>query len=219
MFIYTAKQGVLLPDRVRKSETLLNSIPAKYCFITGSFLFKKKYRDIDMFIISRSKKNMSAPKNCSLTILDFNDLHSLFAHSLSKSCVAKEVLPLKPLKVTLSDFWNVVNEAIPTLLNEREKYHKNVRFLILYTEFFKTGNVMDSFELSKKIESFKIVEDILEYVKREVPACFRNNAKPSYLRRFFYTWSGVYKKLLEYDAQKFLYSLSHLVTRTESGGT
>ncbi|MBS3136820.1 hypothetical protein J4232_00160 [Candidatus Woesearchaeota archaeon] len=55
------------------------------------------------------------------------------------SCVSKNMLPKKQLKVTLSDYWHVINEGIPTLLNQKSKYHKDVRFLILYTEYFKTG--------------------------------------------------------------------------------
>ena len=36
-----------------------------------------------------------------------------------KVCIAKNILPAKQLKVTFSDYWNVINEAIPTLMNEK----------------------------------------------------------------------------------------------------
>ena len=219
MIIYNPQNAHLFLDRLKTAESILQQIPAKYCFITGSFMYKKKYEDIDVFILSRSKKEFShSDPKVKLTTVDFNDLHSLFFHSISKSCISKNILPQRPLKVTLSDYWNVINEAVPTILNQHDKYHKDVRFLILYTEYFKTGNILDTVELSKKIESFKSYKNILEYIEREVPLAIERKATISYLRRFFYTWAGTYKKLLEYDAQKFLYSLTHSITRGHPHG-
>src|SRR3989344_4505037 len=127
MIVYNPTTAPLSNERMKEAEKLLAQIPAKYCFITGSFLYKKKYQDIDIFVITRSKKKMMIKnKKVKITIIDFNDLYSLFYHSISKSCVAKNLLPDRPLKVTLSDYWHVINEAIPTLLNQKDRFHKNV---------------------------------------------------------------------------------------------
>src|SRR3989344_3496002 len=140
MIIYNPQ--FILPQRLRQAKQIVEQIPAKYCFITGSFLYKEKYKDIDIFVITRTKKEIiSQNKMVKITTLDFNDLYSLFYHSVSKSCIAKNILLTKQLRVTLSDYWQVINEAIPTLLNEKDKFHKNVRFLVLYTEYFKTGEI------------------------------------------------------------------------------
>ena len=40
--------------------------------------------------------------------------------------------------------------------------------------------------------------DILEYVNEEVPRIMNQKSKKSYLKRFFYTYAGVYKDLLFY---------------------
>ncbi|MEW5897176.1 MAG: hypothetical protein AB1668_05760 [Nanoarchaeota archaeon] len=214
MIIYNPHNEQFLKERLEEAETILAQIPTKHCFITGSFLYKEKYKDIDIFIITRSKENVIIKnKKVKITTIDFNDLYSLFYHSISKSCVAKNLLPIKPLKVTLSDYWSVINEAIPTLLNQKDKIHKNIRFLILYTEYFKTGEVLDTFQLAEKINSFKDYRKIMEYVKQELPAIMHKNAKPSYIKRFFYTQSGFYKDLQEYSAQSFLYELTHGITR------
>ncbi len=214
MIIYNPHNEPLLNKRIQEAEKLLNQIPAKYCFITGSFLYKEKYRDIDVFVVSRSKKEIKLKnKKVKITFIDFNDLYSLFYHSVSKSCVAKNFLPHKPLKVTLSDYWHVVNEAIPTLLNEKDTFHKNVRFLILYTEYFKTEDILDTFQLNEKINSFQDYHEVMEYVKQELPTIISKHAKPSYIKRFFYTQAGYYKELQEYAAQSFLYELTHAVVR------
>ncbi len=214
MIIYNPHNEPLLNKRIQEAEEVLTQIPAKYCFITGSFLYKEKYKDIDVFVVSRSKKEIKLKsKKVKITFIDFNDLYSLFYHSVSKSCVAKNFLPRKPLKVTLSDYWHVINEAIPTLLNEKDTFHKDVRFLILYTEYFKTEDILDTFQLNEKINSFQDYNEVMEYVKQELPTIINKHAKPSYAKRFFYTQAGYYKELQEYAAQSFLYELTHAVVR------
>ncbi len=219
MIIYNPHNKKILNEHLKEAEDLLTQIPAKYCFITGSFLYKEKYKDIDIFVVTRTKKEIiSQNSRVKITTLDFNDLYSLFYHSVSKSCIAKNILPTKRLRVTLSDYWQVINEAIPTLLNEKDKFHKNVRFLVLYTEYFKTGEVLDTFQLYEKINSFKDYKEVMEYIKRELPTIINNHAKPSYVKRFFYTQAGYYKELKEYAAQRFLYELTHEVARRIAHG-
>jgi len=219
MIIYNPGSQQLIQERLELAEELLNQISAKYCFITGSFLYKEHYQDIDIFVVTRSKKEikLSHPQ-AKVTILDFNDLSSLFYHALIKSCLATTFLPVKPLKVTLSDYWHIINEAIPTLLNQKNRYHKDIRFLILYTEYFKSGIILDTFQLDFKIKEFKIYQDILRYLEKNIPELMHKKMERSYLKRFFYTQAGYYADLQEYPAQRFLYDLTHRITRGISNG-
>lgn len=218
MFIYNPHNEKIIKERITQAEDLLNQIPAKHCFITGSFLYKKKYKDIDIFVITRTKKKIKINnKKAKITIVDFNDLYSLFYHSISKSCISKNILPMRPLKVTLADYWQVINEAVPTILNQKNKYHKAIRFLVLYTRYFKTGKILDTFQLDKKIGQFKNYQQILEYIKKETPPIISKKRKKSYLKRFFYTQAGFYKDIKDkYDAQEILYKLTHAVVRSGS---
>lgn len=219
MIIYNPHNGQLINKRMKEAMEVLAQIPAKYCFITGSFLYKDNYQDIDVFVITRSKEKIVLKnKKVKITIIDFNDLYSLFYHSASKSCVAKNILPTKPLKVTLSDYWHVINEAIPTLLNQKDTFHKHVRFLVLYTEYFRTGEILDTFQLNEKLNSFKDYHELQAYIKLELPVITKKHAKPSYIKRFFYTQAGYYKELCEYEAQNFLYKLTHAVARGVAHG-
>ena len=212
MIIYNPEK--MIKERIQEANDLLSQVKAKYCFITGSFIYKEKYKDIDIFIITRSKKKITtADKKAKITIIDFNDLQSLFYHSVSKSCISKNILPKKPLKITISDYWNVINEAVPVLLNQKNKYHKDIRFLILYTEYFKTNNILDTYQLNKKIEEFKNYKEILKYIKEQAPEIIKGKIKKSYLKKFFYTQAGFYKDLIGYNAQRFLYNLTHLITQ------
>ena len=214
MIIYNPANEQLIGERLKEAERLLNQIPAKHCFITGSFLFKNNYRDIDIFAVTRKKMEIKfTNKKARLTLIDFNDLYSLFYHSISKSCISKNILPIKPLKVTISDYWHVINEAIPALLNRKNKFHKDIRFLILYTEYFKNGNVLDTFQLNQFLENISSYKEIFEYVKKNIPAAINMHSRKSYIRRFFYTQAGFYKDSLNYESQSFLYDLAHLITR------
>ncbi len=213
MIIFNPHNPEKIKKRLTEIEELLNQLPTKHCFITGSFLDKERYKDIDIFVISRSKKIRLHNKKAKITTLDFNDLHSLFYHSLCGSYVSKNILPTKPLKVTLSDYWHVVNEAIPTILNNKDKFHKDIRFLVLYTEYFLSGKILDTFGLRKKISQFKSHEELLNHVKENVPKIMLKKAKKSYIKRFFYTQAGYYKDSLDYKAQRYLYNLTHSITK------
>jgi hypothetical protein len=219
MIIYNPNNEEILKERIEQAEHILSQIPVKHCFITGSFLYKRKYNDIDVFVISRSKKKIKVNiEKVKITVLDFNDLYSLFYHSISKSCVSKDFLPKRTLKVTISDYWDIINEAVPTLLNQKNKFHKDVRYLILYTEFFKGGKILDTFQLDEKIKKFVNYKEILRYVENNIPKIINKKIKKSYLKRFFYTQSGFYKDMRNYKAQNFLYDLTHQITRAVANG-
>ncbi|MFH1324505.1 MAG: hypothetical protein ABIH64_04600 [Nanoarchaeota archaeon] len=214
MIIYNPNDETILIERIEEAEKILNSIPVKHCFISGSFLFKKYYRDIDLFIISRTKKQIKLDnKKINIISIDFNELYSLFYHSASKSCISKNILPKRELKVTIADYWGVVNEAIPTILNEKNKYHKNIRFLVLYTEYFKNKRVLDTYELNREIRKFRNFKEILGYVMNEVPIVVNRNVGKGYIKRYFYTQAGYYKDSIDYESQRYLYELSHHIVK------
>ncbi|MBU1203825.1 MAG: hypothetical protein KKG60_02025 [Nanoarchaeota archaeon] len=214
MIIYNPHNQKILEKRLPLIKSIFENIKAKHVFITGSFINQEKYKDIDIFVISRRKKitHFHIP-HINITIMDFNDLHSLFYHSLCKSCISKNILPTKSLKVTLSDYWRVINEAVPTILNQKTTYQKEVRFLLLYTKYFKTGEVLDTFQLNETINRFKTHESVLDYVQKETPRIMNKKAKKSYLKKFFYTQAGFYTEHTRYNAQNFLYNLAHTITR------
>ena len=119
------------------------------------------------------------------------------------------MLPEKPLKVTVADYWGVINEAIPTILNQKNKFHKDIRFLVLYTEYFKNSIILDTYELRERIMRFRGYKEILEYAMQEVPYAVNQKIHKGYIKRFFYTQAGFYKDMLSYKSQRYLYDLSH----------
>jgi len=203
----------MLKERIKEAEAILESIPHKYCFITGSFLFKEKYKDIDVFVITRSKKEIKLKnKSINMQKIDFNDLYSLFYHSISKSCIAKEILPKKPLKVTISDYWEIINETVPSMLNEKRRYKKEIRYLILYSEYLQKNKILSSNELAKNISKFNRYKEVLTYIKKVAPRIFVQKLSKGYIKRYFYSWASAYKDMIEkYDSHQYLYNLTHTI--------
>lgn len=214
VIIYNPENEKIIKERITEAEKILNNWHYKYCFISGSFLFKKEYRDIDLFVITRSKKETKLiNKKINIIKIDFNDLYSLFYHSVSKSCIAKNILPRKPLKITIADYWGVINEAVPAILNQKNKFHKDIRFLVLYTDYFKNKRILSTYELRKKIIEFKGYKEILDYANKEAPRVIAQAVHKSYIKRYFYSQAGFYKDMLGYKAQRLLYNLTHRVIK------
>ena len=214
VIVYNPENEKIIEKRIAEAEKILAPLPYKHCFISGSFLYKEKYKDIDLFIITRSKKKIKTNKKINITKIDFNDLYSLFYHSVSKSCIAKNILPKKDLKVTIADYWGIINEAVPAILNEKRKFHKDIRFFLLYTEYFKNKDILSTFELTRKIDSFKNYKKIMDYIKKEVPKFIIKSAHKDYIKRYFYTQAGFYKDVMgKYSNIRFLYDLSHDIIR------
>ena len=53
MFIYNPKN--IITKRIKEAEEILENLPYKYCFITGSFLFKEKYKELGVTSIAFPK--------------------------------------------------------------------------------------------------------------------------------------------------------------------
>lgn len=220
MILNNIENTSLIQKRLPLIEKIFKKIPAKYVFISGSFLYKEKYNDIDVFVVSRNKslQKLNLDKKINLQIIDFNQLHSLFYHSVSKSCIAKNFLPKKDLKVTISRYWMWINESVPNFHNQPDWIEKDSRSLIMYTEYLKNGKILSSEELTKKCKELKNLRKILDYINNEVPFVINKSIKKSYLKRFFYTIAGFCKENLEYDTEQFLLDLVHKITRGEING-
>ena len=76
MIIYNPEN--MIQDRIKQAGTILENMPYRYCFITGSFLFKENYKDVDIFAITRSKKKLK--KGIKLTIIDFENISDTEAY-------------------------------------------------------------------------------------------------------------------------------------------
>jgi hypothetical protein len=211
MIIYNPDH--MIPERIKEAEKILDKLPYRYCFITGTFLYNKTYGDVDVFVITRSKRKIELEKRIKISFIDFNDLHSLFYHSITSMCVAKEILPRKELRTTVADYWSIINETVPTLINDKNDFRKAIRSLVLNTEFLENDRILNSYELRNKVNSFTSYIGVLEYIKTHAPLAVKHTVKKSYIRRYFYTQAGFHRQNIKYPGQKDLYDLSHAIAQ------
>lgn len=187
MFVYSPEN--IIPERVAEAKRILQRIPCKHAFITGSFLYEEEHNDVDVFIISRTK-NTFEMKGCDVHFIDFNQASSLFFHSITKQCVSKSIIPLKKLRVRISDYWELLNEVLTPIAGDIDMA-KEARMVILYTVYLSQGKVLDSYSLKKY--SFE-QEDLESFLFSHAPAIFREHMSPSYLKRFFYSRTKYYEE-------------------------
>jgi hypothetical protein len=210
VIIYNPNETNFIKERIEKAIEILNKLPFKHCFITGSFLYNKKYRDIDIFVITRSNKKVKLPKKYNLTKLDFNQTNSLFYHSITKSCISKNILIKKRIMTTMSEYWNIIIESVVDSMNEK-KGGKLTRSLILQTKYHNEDIILDSEKLSILSRKINTPSKLIKYVFLKVPKIFRKKCSNSYIKRYFYTYSAYIKKNLDYDSDKIFYKLSKVI--------
>lgn len=187
MFVYSPEN--ILPERLAEAKKILQRVPYKHAFITGSFLYEEEYNDIDVFIISRTKKTFEM-EGCDVHFIDFNQASSLFFHSVTKQCVSKSVIPVKKLRVRVSDYWELLNEILTPVAGDANM-KKEARMAILYTVYLSQGVVLDSYSLKKY--SFE-KNDLECFLFNHAPSIFQKHMSLSYLKRFFYSRTKYYEE-------------------------
>lgn len=182
MALYVYSPEKILPQRIREAELILGKVRAKHAFITGSFLYKRVYKDIDLFVVTRSRRDFSVgDKRVDLHVLHPNRTGSLFYHSATKLCVSKSVLPRQPLRATMTGYWAELNWCLTPL--EGYDRAKETRSLVLLTSFHE-GRLLDSEELSDI--RLRTQAEVDAYAMAHAPAIFRRRMRESYLKRRFY---------------------------------
>jgi len=220
IIIYNPENRRILKERAKEAEKIFNELPYRYCFITGSFLFSKKYNDIDVFVITRSKKRVKLKnKKINLQFIDFNDLSSLFYHSIKKCCLAKNIMPERNIKVSVKEYWEIVNETLADVKNMKKGFAKEIRNLLVYTEFLNFDIILDSFDVIKKSKKLDTINKVQNYVNNNVANGIVKKVNQSYIKRFFYTQASIYKGMFEYKGMKEMYALTHAIIKNGNANT
>jgi len=209
---YNPQNRKILKGRKEKAEEIFDELPYRYCFISGSFLFSNDYKDIDVFVITRSNKKVHLEdEKINVQVIDFNDLYSLFYHSVKKTCLAKNILPEKDLKTSIKEYWDIVNESLADARNKKKNFSKQIRSLILYTHYLVEDEILDSYDLIRISRKLNTVKKIENYMEENAPKGIARNSKKSYIQRFFYSFASRYKDLLDYKGMEKMYDLTHKI--------
>lgn len=143
----------ILPGRIDESTKIISKFEKIYknrkIMISGSFLYKKDYNDIDLFVFSKYKKDDYKTNGIHVNFLNENSMNSIFFDSVSKISISnfrynKNIKFEINLKDLLFDYETIINYRL-----NNENYDNELRRLILHLEYASKKIVLNSKELNE----------------------------------------------------------------------
>ena len=141
--------GDMIKSRLNKARELLRELKGE-AFVSGSFLFKEKYNDIDIYIISNRRKQYHKGKKHFIFIAE-KDLKKPIFTSAAKYSVSNFFIEIKNPEIKRPSYNDLIvtyEMAVNEVLDNDEQ--KAVRDLVFEYYLQIKSEVLDSFTLFKK---------------------------------------------------------------------
>ena len=159
--------GSILPERIQPAKRILEKIQRKHrrqkILISGSYLFSKKYHDIDVFILSKYDKADYQQGKIHVSFLWESALQSLFFSSIAKMSISnfkiEEKLPSLLLKTVLATYELLINEIL-----NKEDFSSTLRTFLLQIEYFSKELILDPQQLSKMAAKIFTIPRLSRYL-------------------------------------------------------
>lgn len=166
-------ENLMLPERKKKALSLLKKIERSHknrkILISGSFLYHKHYRDIDIFFISQYEKEDYWKDRLHFNYLTSEATHTLFFHSLSQICLANfdpASFPLKE-KPSFNDVISKYQEVISDIFNGNFPWLKtDLRDFLVDCSYAGEGIILNSFQLKNKLDKILRTRNKIGFVKK-----------------------------------------------------
>lgn len=144
----------MIPERVKKAQEILKGMNGRKAFISGSFLYKKEYNDIDIFVIENRRKSYRV-KNKHFTCITEKDLSQpIFASAMQYSIATFPALvPVNPKKEKFEDILFLYQWLINQILNKEDQ--KELRDLIFQHSLYINNGLMDPRSLDLQVQEVK----------------------------------------------------------------
>ncbi len=141
----------ILEGRLIKAVSLLKKLEHKHrnqkILISGSFLFNRRYNDIDAFIFTKYQKEDYLSGKVHVNFLPEPALGSLFFSSLAQISAANFQYELKQeFKITDDDLLHTYELLVNSLLN-KEDPEKELRDFLLKCEYISRGIILNPKQL------------------------------------------------------------------------
>ena len=174
-------------DRIDKAITLLKKYSRKHkgmkILISGSFLYSKKYNDIDIFIISKYDKEDYKEGNVHINYLPDDIEKTLFFQSINSISISNFKSETKiEEEFKAADILHLY-EVVILLIMQKDNYLQELRDLIARLEYASNKVILNSMQL--KIITDKIIssKNPIEVVNRYLIAKIINAYNRAVLRR------------------------------------
>lgn len=148
----------MIPGRVEKAKKILQEINYEKAFISGSFLFNKKYNDVDIFILGKKRKAYHQGKK-HFTFITERDLakplfYSMYLYSVRNFNV--NILPIIKRPST-EDLFLEYQVAIKEILEKEDE--KTSRNVIFDYYLFVKNKILNSYEVYHKFLEIKAMAE------------------------------------------------------------
>jgi hypothetical protein len=185
----------MIPERVEKAKEILKEINKDKAFISGSFLFKKDHKDIDIYVISRRRKDYYKGNKHFIFITEKNLRNPIFFSSLKYSVANFSTEEVKPAikRLEFNDLITAYEMAINEIIDNDDQ--KMVRDVVFEYYLRVKKIILDSFSLYKKFyeikkkkikEKVKIINDMAKELLLKL-----------YSKKYLYNELGPFLKQLE----------------------
>ncbi len=170
--VYVYGKEKIRPDRLKSAIRYLRKFSRKFknkhIIITGSFLYSKRYNDIDLFVLSKYDKEDYNMGKFQINYLTEDAYHSLFFKSITKLCISNKEIGEFPLKekINIDTFISIYQGLFNELSRMRlEKLKSTLRDFLLQAAFINSSPLPDSFDLRKEVDNIVKIKNPKEIIK------------------------------------------------------
>mgnify|MGYP001603413926 CR=1 FL=1 len=156
--IFVYREENMLSARLSEAKKFIKQLSRKFknkhIIISGSFLYKQKYEDIDVFVIEKLEKEDAYFNNFHVSYLTEDVYRSLFFASARKLCISNRKITSQEIKekITTDTVISLYQELFNDLDRDFEGVKKTLRGFLLQSAFISKAPIPDSQELSQQID-------------------------------------------------------------------
>jgi len=146
--------GEMIPERVEEAKKILQGLNEPHAFISGSFLYKEDYNDIDIFIIGRRRRSYYEGKK-HFTVIPEKDLNKPIFISAAMYSIAtfNPVKSIQKQRVHLEEILFLYQWLINQIFDKEDL--KELRDLLLWHSLHTEKRIIDSRSLDLQAQDIK----------------------------------------------------------------
>ncbi len=187
----------MIPERVGQAKQMLKELGYEKAFISGSFLYKPEFRDVDIYVIGKKRKSYHLENKHFIFITEKILQNPISISSLQYSVANFLPGKIKPLwKRPLFEHINLTYQmAINEILNHEEE--RTLRELVFMYFFYIRRIILNSFSLYQKAE--EIIKKAQKEKMRQINQMVKELILNLYSKRYIYLHLNQFVKQLKKD--------------------
>jgi len=166
---YLSGESFMLPERKEEALKILKQAELNHknlkIIISGSFLYQKKYNDIDLFIISKYEKEDYKEDKLHFNYLKQEDENSLFVKSISQISISNfdaSFLHVKE-RITISQIISKYQQVLKDITDKNNTWLKiDLRDLIMGCTYAGEKVVLNSAQLHHLVNKLTVNQNNLK---------------------------------------------------------